>query len=274
MKLSFVQPRAELRPYVKSIWICKSEAGMPISGNNIAAPNGCPKIIINIENSIISTAGGVTYKSKEHEIYFAGSRDIPVQITTSSRKTIFIGIEFYPHGAYPIFGIPSFEITNSLLPVNIIWERGEKNLSEIFWNKEGLKDKIDFIQERLVNNLTEKPRDNLLIEYCIKTLSSSNGLMEISRLEQMTGYSRRYLEILFKIHVGFTPKSLAGIFRFQKFYSAWASGKSYSDLVYDLNNYYFDQSHFIKEFKRMTGFSPKHFSNKISNEFGRQLTLH
>jgi hypothetical protein len=42
--------------------------------------------------------------------------------------------------------------------------------------------------------------------------------MTIRDLERKTGYTRRYLELLFDQHVGFPPKVIAGIFRFQKFY--------------------------------------------------------
>ena len=123
MKISFIEPRTELKAYIKSIWIFESPVGMPQSAGSIAAPNGCPKIIINIENSVISSVDGKLQKSKEHEFYFAGNRDVPVQLSTSECRTCFIGIEFYPHGAYPIFGIPMYETANSLLPFNALLKR-------------------------------------------------------------------------------------------------------------------------------------------------------
>ena len=48
--------------------------------------------------------------------------------------------------------------------------------------------------------------------------SRAHGRMPIKELERLTGYTRRYLNILFKQHVGLPPKVLAGIFRFQMFY--------------------------------------------------------
>jgi methylphosphotriester-DNA--protein-cysteine methyltransferase len=99
-------------------------------------------------------------------------------------------------------------------------------------------------------------------------------MMKISDLEDKTGYSRRYLEILFKNHIGFSPKTLATIFRFQKFYRKWATDRQYGELKEELYDHYFDQAHFVKEFKRMTGFSPQRFIREVSNEFGRKLSLH
>ncbi len=274
MKLTFVEPRAELKPYIKSIWVFESPVGMPLSAKSIAVPNGCPKIIINFENSIISIVGGKTQESKEHGFYFAGNRDVPVQLTTPESKTGFIGIEFNPHGAYSIFGIPMFETVNNLLPADVLLEKGESNFNEVLINKESIKDKIDFIQERFILRIRKKKLQNPLTDYCVNTLKSTDGLIEISELERRTGYSRRYLEMLFKKHIGFTPKVLAGIFRFQKFYSGWAQGKTYEELKDQMNNFYFDQAHFIKEFKKMTGFSPQKYTNEVKNEFGKQLAQH
>jgi hypothetical protein len=40
--------------------------------------------------------------------------------------------------------------------------------------------------------------------------------------------------------------------------------------VYDHS---YDRAHFIKEFRRMTGHSPREFCLSVPNEIGRQLTL-
>ena len=46
---------------------------------------------------------------------------------------------------------------------------------------------------------------------------------------------------------------------------------SYDVLKEGLYDYYYDQAHFSKEFKRMTGHSPLEFMTDVSNEFGRRL---
>jgi len=95
----------------------------------------------------------------------------------------------------------------------------------------------------------------------------------MKELERKTGYTRRYLDLLFKQHVGLSPKVLARIFRFQKFYQKWAQGLSYDIIMNQLYDHYYDQAHFSKEFKRMTGHSPQAFMVEVSNEFGRRLIL-
>jgi AraC-like DNA-binding protein len=82
------------------------------------------------------------------------------------------------------------------------------------------------------------------------------------------GYSKRYLDMLFKDHLGISPKTYSGIVRFQSFYKLWANTDNtnfYADNVYEM---YYDQAHFIKEFKKYTGHSPKQYAN-LKNDFGK-----
>ena len=274
MKFSFVEPLSELKPYVQSIWIVESPVGLPPSQNNLAAPNGCPKLIFNYQNSIVSTVEGKLSKSKEHELYFVGTRECPTFVHTKPGKTCCIGIEFYPQGAYPFFRIPMSELTNQLLPAELLLSSLDREFIKALPELKGASEAVEHIQNQLVKFIGSRQPKSLLVDYCVNSLRESDGLIAVSDLERMTGYTRRYLEILFRDHVGFSPKVLAGIFRFQKFYRAWAQKKPYEEIEDELYDYYYDQAHFVKNFKRLTGFSPQQFTTKVSNEFGRQLLLH
>lgn len=275
MKILFIEPYRELKPYIRSIWMVESPVGMPPLENNLAAPNGSAKLIFNFQNSIIANVDGKLQQSKEHCLYFAGARDSAAHLHTSSGKTCCIGIEFYPHGAYPIFGIPMVEITNRLLPADVLSPRWSREFCEVLPELKSAKETINCIQNQLAAMLRKKQlHRNPIVEYCIHRLKSTDGLIDVSELERKTGYSRRYVEILFKNHIGFSPKVLSGIFRFQKFYSKWALGLPYEKMKEELYTHYYDQSHFVKEFKKMTGFSPQYFTQQVSNEFGRLLAKH
>lgn len=273
MRLSFVQPRAELQPYIESFWVFASPVGMPLTDTSMAAPNGCPKLIIPCENSLVSVADGRTSLSNEGGLYFVGNRDTQTLIHSGARKTTFVAIEFSPHGAFPFFGIPMEETANGLFDSEMVFGKWGRETRESLRNLGEINEKVNFIQDQFVRLLRQTPRHNNLVEFCVGALRLSRGRIAVRELERRTGYSRRYLDLLFNRHIGLSPKVLAGIFRFQAFYRKWARGLPYDTLKEELYDYYYDQAHFTKEFKKMTGYSPRKFMLEVSNEFGRRLSL-
>ena len=272
MKFTFVQPRRELQPYIKSLWMFESAEGMPRTDRSLAAPNGCPKLIILYKNSLVSTVEGRVQASVPG-LYFVGNRDVPALINSSPRETGLIGIEFSPQAGFPVFGIPMQETANRLFQSDVVFGRWGRDTWEALRNLNEVGQKLSFIEGQLVSLLHKNRRDCGLIDFCVRALELAHGRMSIKELERQTGYTRRYLDLVFKQYVGFSPKVLAGIFRFQRFYRKWAEGQSFDLLKADLYECYYDQSHFTKEFKRMTGYSPQRFSLEVANEFGRRLSL-
>ena len=271
MKLTFFEPHDRLKRFIKVIWTFESPVGLPLSDVSIAAPNGRPKLIVSLTNGIIASVDGSVQSSKDHCVYVVGVRDIPVRLHTRPGKTNFIGFEFYPYGAYPILKVPLIELTNRLLPAPQIL-RNWRSLPEIATGFGNLTEQVELVQELLVRELEQAPAINRTVEYCVEALDHSDGLLPISELEREVGYSKRYLEMLFRQHVGVSPKTLAGIFRFQRFYKKWAQGQSYDCLKEESYSHYYDQAHFANEFKRMTGFYPQRFLRSVTNPFGRQLS--
>jgi methylphosphotriester-DNA--protein-cysteine methyltransferase len=133
--------------------------------------------------------------------------------------------------------------------------------------------KVDGVQNELVGLFQKNFGGNSIVDFCVGSLKARDGRIAIQELEKQTGYSRRYLDSLFATHVGLSPKAVARIFRFQKFYRKWAHGQPYEVLKQEFEDYYYDQAHFTKEFTKMTGYSPRRFVRDIPNEFGRRITL-
>jgi AraC-like DNA-binding protein len=271
MKISFVTPRPELRPYIESLWILESPTGLPVTAKSIAAPNGCSKLIIPYENDIVSVADGRIQVSYAQRMYFVGNRDSATLIRAGAKKTGFIAIEFRPHGAFPIFGVPMSETFNQRLDTDHVFDRWSREVQETLNQLKCVDEKVCSIQNRLTRLLRRNGREDPVVTYCVRTLRSADGRIPVKELERQTGYSRRYLERLFRQHVGLPPKVLAEIFRFQSFYRKWADGLSFGEFKADLYDHYYDQAHFTKEFRKMTGHSPQKFIRDVSNEFGRRL---
>jgi hypothetical protein len=130
MKISFVTTRPELKPYVESFWVLESHNGLPAAANSIAAPNGCAKLIIPYDNSIVSEADGRVQLTRAHRMNFVGNRDSATLIRTSPHKTGFIAVEFRPHGAFSVFGVPMSETSNRLWETDDVFGPWSRELQE------------------------------------------------------------------------------------------------------------------------------------------------
>lgn len=263
MKLQFIQPRQQLKPYITKIWLFENNSGF-INHGTLIAPNARAKIIIPYKSELTTTDNKKTGICKESEIYFIGIRDVPVTLGTPKGATGSIGIELTTEGAYRFINVPMYQLTNNLYSFSDLYGKDSKELYQKITDEEDPKVKINIIQEFLIKQLSKDTRNNLVVNYSVDLISSLHGLTTINELEKKTGYSKRYLDLLFKNHLGISPKTLATIYRFQHFYKHFSTEEINSD---DL---YYDQSHLIKEFRRYTGYSPKQYS-KFNNDFGKHF---
>src|SRR6516225_8513504 len=161
MKVSFIKPRHELWPYVESLWVCESATGMPLADRNLAVPNGCSKLIIPYENSLMGISDGHVGVSHEHGFYFVGNRIKATLIHSTARRTGFIGIEFSPQGAFPLFGIPMQEtVDEKIFDTDVLFGQWGRETRESLCNLEKVDQKVNFIQNELLKLSRRNQRSN------------------------------------------------------------------------------------------------------------------
>lgn len=268
MILKRLAPRPELQNLVDSFWVFENDFGVPTEDSRVIAPNGKAKFIYSYLNGLSTVDNGIQTDYKDQEIFLVGIWDKPVTLTSKVRITGTIGIELTPNGLHRFTRFSAHEIVNKIFSFSDIYGLAGRDLLERLSNTKSLSDKINELQNFLVKIIQLTNRNNTLIDYSVQLIKNSSGLFTIKDLEEKMGYSKRYLDMLFKEHLGISPKKYSVIVRFQSFYNLWANSDStnfYSDVLYE---HYYDQAHFIKEFKEFTGHSPKQYAN-LKNDFGK-----
>jgi hypothetical protein len=257
-----------LKSYIDKIWLFESSGKMPVDDLKLVVPNGHIKLSVAFRNGIVASMGGKSFTSKEQNISLTGLADVPVILDVEKDvATGTIVVEFNPQGAYRFFQISLRDIQNEITPLTDILGTVAKQLQEQILNVERVGDKIVLLQQFLLKQFTLQAEDSIF-EYCIAKITSSKGKTTIKELEKKMGYSSRWLNVKFAEKLGISPKNLSTIIRFNQYYNAVANNKEMDFMQNDFYDHYYDQSHFLKDFKRFTGLSHSVFEN-ATNRFGK-----
>jgi AraC-like DNA-binding protein len=271
MNVSFIWPEKQLSPYVALIWVFESRFGVPLADSRLIVPDGRAKIIVPYRNSLCAAVNKRLLNAKEHHIFLVGIQTHPTTIASTATDTSTIGVELTPKGLYHLFKLSMHEITNRMVSFEELFGPPGARLQNRVGDVEDPKAKIALLQTALTHLLQQNDKEYALLDHTLDLLAQTHGMMRVQELAVHLGYTKRYLDRLFQEHVGVSPKSLASILRFQEVYQGWMQHQSSTFFRYQWPAYYYDQSHFIKEFKRFTGFTPQQYT-AIVNEFGRAFS--
>lgn len=155
---------------------------------------------------------------------------------------------------------PVHELFNQSLALEALFDRYEvERLEEQLSNATNDVLRIQAVERFLMKQLRQNASDELVGE-AVKRIYAAKGNVRIGKLSEQLYTSQSPLEKRFRKCVGTTPKKFASIVRFNALLNELNSEKSLTDLCYAYQ--FFDQAHFIKDFRKYTGTTPDEFRNK------------
>ena len=170
-----------------------------------------------------------------------------------------IGIVFKPTGLYHLFGLQMFEFTNTRENLHDVLKVPFQHIEEKLACAGSDTGRINILEETLLARLrsVKAPQDG--VDVAARKIIDDYGNVNISKLLEDAFMSRRKFERHFLRRVGLSPKYYARIRRYGYLCSLIAGRRSVSwdQLLYQAG--YYDQSHFIKDFKEFSGLSPSHY---------------
>ena len=263
-RFNTVTPHSLLRPYIAKMYVFESSGRFPVQDNKLIVPNANFKLTLTYRNGMMARIADNTFLQKENELSLTGLIDLPVMLDPQEdAQTGTIIIEFNPLGAYRLFHLSYAEIKNQIVEVSDLFGSRIEELKSQLADAKTLDLKLQLLQNFLLQQL-ERTAADAIYDYCINRISNSNGLITVAQLEKETGYSSRWLHKKFTEHLGTGPKNLSEIVRFKQFYQAYSTGVQLQNLKDHIYQYYHDQSHFIRAFKRFTGFTPTDLQNSMN----------
>lgn len=168
----------------------------------------------------------------------------------------YIGIRFFPSVFPHLFQIAASELANKttrvvdVLPDLVqVMNREMPNHNSFI----SVQEKLNLIFENYIKDVSINVDHRFYDALCL--IMEHSGMVEVE-CELKTGLSSRQLRRVFNYFIGATPKTFSRVVRFQKVLRSWSSIQSAKDnkLFYDAG--FYDQAHFIKEFKKFYGVTP------------------
>lgn len=152
---------------------------------------------------------------------------------------------------------PANELFNLSLSLDDIFEKNSVNeVEEKLALADTDKQRIKIVEQFLLSQLQDVMVDKLIVE-AIKLIYQSKGTIRVKQLNEKLLISQSPFEKRFRKVVGTTPKKFTSIIRFNSILDNLNETKSLVEICYENN--FFDQAHFIKDFKHFTGQTPEHF---------------
>ncbi|PRD57454.1 AraC family transcriptional regulator [Sphingobacterium gobiense] len=244
-------PDIRLQPYIYCYWQLKTTQPLPEPFNYRVVTDSCIDIILDLNNPEENYVMGFFKKFSEFPL------------TTSFS---YIGIRFLPTMFPQFFKVKASELSNQIEHLSSI----VPHLSDFISNRFNEKKSAEEVRIILDNHLlalyakAQFNADNRLYAG-IEIILKNNGSVEVQK-DLNTGISPRQLRRLFEFYIGDTAKTFSKVVRFQKFLNAQPSMQSLTKKKLFFEAGYYDQSHFIKDFKDFYGITPgKAFENTPEN---------
>jgi AraC-type DNA-binding domain-containing proteins len=211
-----------------------------------------PFVVYHSDNSIL----------KQPQSIISGLSNTFSDVSTNG-ETGVVFISFYPTGACHFFNFPLSEIANQSLDMSDVLGSEIRRIEETLYYANSMNEKISVIENFLIRRYSPIPsHDHLLIQKGIEIIKDYKGQINASSLSGFLSITSKTLERKSLQYLGKTTKQIIKLIRFQEVLSDFSKNKDLILTERAYNNGYFDQSHFIHDFKTYSGYTPKEFITK------------
>jgi len=247
-------PSPALAGFVRCYWSLEGHE-LPGSQQRVF-PDGCMELVFHYGDLFTKYHydGTSGYQPRS---FIHGQLTRFIEIGGNGTVGIF-SIRFHPHGLKPFISTDAQDLNDAAAGITEIWGAAGRELEDRILNAKGSEERIQIMERFLLQQLRPAAADDR-ISHCITAIDSRNGMININDLSLTLNTSRRHLERQFVRATGLNPKQYARISRLQHILSL-AGQKEYTsltDLAYEGG--FYDQAHFIRDFKAFTGLSPKQY---------------
>jgi AraC-like DNA-binding protein len=236
-------------------------------------PNGDTEILIDFHDTPQYLYDNQTLKEIQacNHVWASGLRTEPITIPSGNGAAMMV-IAFKKGMAAPFFPFPMDEIRDSVVDADLVWGSEFGELRESLLAEKNVDRRFVMVEEFLLARYQSKLDLNPCVAFAVGEMIERPDALSIRRMNEQIGYSQKHFTDMFRKQIGITPKAYLKILRFQKAVRTidavpeidWGSIASECG--------FYDQAHFIHDFKHFSGFTPEEYS-KIHTHYQKYIPV-
>ncbi len=239
-----IEPDKSLADFVECFWFIHHQSDE--KAERIAIPDGKIDLLL--------------FKSETEPFYITlnGLETRPRQFL-HIQNTVTFAVSFKPMGAEYILHRTIAAIVNS-----------SQKLPNDFWNfnVDDLSDFDAFCQKAILKIQSLLPKEvDIRKRKLFDLINATNGVISVKELSEKSFWSRQQINRYFNRQFGLSAKAYCNIIRFRSSFQDIKMGKLFPQQDFA------DQSHFIKEVKKLSSVSPKELLKNQNERFVQFLVL-
>jgi AraC-like DNA-binding protein len=180
-------------------------------------------------------------------------------IDTAEQDSV-IGIHFKPGGAFPFFKLPANELQNQHVSLEDLWGPEARIVRERLLEASTPEIKFQVLEECLLAQTAKPMARHRAVNQALALFRNIHTAPAMADVSGQIGLSSRRFIQLFSSEVGLTPKLFCRVRRFQQVLQTLRNGTEFDWAEIAAECGYYDQAHFIHDFKAFSGINPTTYS--------------
>ncbi|TBL76036.1 helix-turn-helix domain-containing protein [Paenibacillus thalictri] len=243
-RLSRYAPSEEVGAFIKHYWIVSWDLTHQAPYLQDVVPNPCVNLVVEPNKTFIYGA------AKSKFSYFLQG------------KGLVFGVKFKPGGFYPFIKRPVSALTGNPLDVKSVFGVEAAALEQAILSLDE-DTAMAHVMDELIRGKLPEPDPNIpLINEIIDGIQEDRDILKVDDVSERFHMNKRKLQRLFDQYVGLSPKWVIKLYRLQNAAEAVDTGPEPDWAKFSADLGYYDQSHFIKDFKAIVGATPEAYARR------------
>lgn len=250
--MEHIKPNEKLSKYIDRYWFFSAQ-----ERETAFMPKLTPGVGIDLFIHYNEPFSTLEYgKMPQAHIIFSGKNSCQILPSFTSQ---FVGIRFRAGALRKFTNIPLVHLLDSNASVEDIWGIQGKNFTKLISSIKEKEMAVIEIEHFLEQQFRKNAKAPLVWDEAINYLYKNFDDITIDQLSSKLNISNRHLRRKFTEETGFSPKHFQSLARFHQVIKFLLLNKDKKYLSIALENGYFDQMHFIKNFKQLMSCVPSDY---------------